>query len=164
MSHYVQPKQILKKGLSSKEYHLLEEWAPQTLQGYHISESSSTESTQPEKIPNTVHNPIHRRPKNRSSSMYEEWKIEATRNEMANEAISPAVKESGGYQPIGNVSSAPDGPAAASSDNVGGCTENMQDGVVAPALHGHRRPLGQNAQSKATSSKFDFYLIAIPPT
>lgn len=220
MSHTVQPKQILKKEVSTKEYNLLQEWAPQALQGYHHSESSSAASTQPEKMPNTVHDPIHRRPKNRSSSMYEEWKAQATRNEMTKEATMPAVKGIEGrpsaenispasdtavvsndkpgrpkvqssldeewrvqatcnetpneaiasaakakehHQATEDVSPAPDGSVIVVSDNDGKSPGTMSNGMVAPALHGHRRPLGQNAQSKATSSKFDFYLIAIPP-
>ncbi|KAH8424067.1 uncharacterized protein LDX57_001824 [Aspergillus melleus] len=87
MSHFAQPKQILKKDMSSKEFSLLEEWASQTLQGHHLPESSFPASTHPDQMAKTVHDPIHRRLKNRSSSLFEEWKAQAARNEMANETI-----------------------------------------------------------------------------
>ncbi|KAI9043707.1 uncharacterized protein KD926_003057 [Aspergillus affinis] len=147
MSHYTQPKQILKKEMSPEEYSLLEEWGPQTIQGCRYSEGSSTALAQLETMPNTVHEPFHRRLKNRSSSLFEEWKVQATRREMANEVIR--LKEDKKHQAVENAFLAPDA-AVALGDNFGGRNEKQDGAVAAVQLSANRFPNVQSSPNNAT--------------
>lgn len=157
MSHLVQPKQILKKEMSAKEHELLEEWAPQT-KGYHYPDSPSlTVSDQPEKMPNTVHDPVHRRAKNRSSSLFEEWKARASRPGAASEPTTPIENED--HAATKHVISASDVVAGVPDDNVGGGKGNTQNGVVAPVqVSGNRNHHVQSGPNGSIRSKSYLFL------
>ncbi|PTU21301.1 hypothetical protein P175DRAFT_0179692 [Aspergillus ochraceoroseus IBT 24754] len=97
MSRQCAPKEILKKELSSREYSLFEEWAPDTLKTY--SASIPPPATQTEDHQRQTISPVNvqgypnspRRMQMRSSSLFEEWKALALRgtDKLKTGSISP---------------------------------------------------------------------------
>ncbi|PYH82806.1 hypothetical protein BO82DRAFT_363893 [Aspergillus uvarum CBS 121591] len=83
----VQPKQILKRAPSQKEYEFLQEWAPETLMNYEVpSQPPQATPVKEQGMPN------HRHPRLRTSSLYEDWKAHAasSQGENANKECSPS--------------------------------------------------------------------------
>ncbi|KAA8646373.1 uncharacterized protein ATNIH1004_007803 [Aspergillus tanneri] len=152
MSAHTQPKQILKKGISYKEYSLLEEWAPQTLSEYHCSEGlPSAAQAQLEGAFTEVQNPIPRRSKNRSSSLYEEWKAQASRSATTSVSI-PVPAKAGGSQDTGteNVDPADGGvlgDSGALCTQTGEITERVQVGLPVQAH------VPENAQTNVATNR-----------
>ncbi|RAH85282.1 hypothetical protein BO86DRAFT_438695 [Aspergillus japonicus CBS 114.51] len=88
----VQPKQILKRAPSQKEYEFLQEWAPETLKNYELP-PQQTVFQPPQAAPvkeQGIHN--HRNPRLRTSSLYEDWKAHASssQGENANKECTPS--------------------------------------------------------------------------
>ncbi|GES61927.1 hypothetical protein BO71DRAFT_487919 [Aspergillus terreus] len=104
MSCHVLPKPTAKKKVSRKEYSLLEEWAPQTLNAYHCAESPKATLAGPsEALTTPERNPTRRR-KTRSSSMYEEWKSQALQSDGP---VKPATAPPEGEDKQGLVNKTP---------------------------------------------------------
>jgi hypothetical protein len=70
-----------KKEVSRKEYSMLEEWAPQTLNAYHCAESPTATLAGPNEALTTPERNPSRRRKTRSSSIYEELKSQALQSD-----------------------------------------------------------------------------------
>lgn len=70
-----------KKEVSRKEYSMLEEWAPQTLNAYHCAESPTATLAGPNEALTTPERNPSRRRRTRSSSIYEEWKSQALQSD-----------------------------------------------------------------------------------
>ncbi|RAH64182.1 uncharacterized protein BO66DRAFT_386026 [Aspergillus aculeatinus CBS 121060] len=88
----VQPKQILKRAPSQKEYEFLQEWAPETLKNYEVP-SQQTVLRPPQAAPVKEQGiPTHRHSRLRTSSLYEDWKAHAasSQGENANKECTPS--------------------------------------------------------------------------
>ncbi|OJK05050.1 hypothetical protein ASPACDRAFT_38618 [Aspergillus aculeatus ATCC 16872] len=88
----VQPKQILKRAPSQKEYEFLQEWAPETLKNYEVP-SQQTVFRPPQAAPVREQGiPTQRHPRLRTSSLYEDWKAHAasSQGENANKECTPS--------------------------------------------------------------------------
>ncbi|RAL09564.1 uncharacterized protein BO97DRAFT_167311 [Aspergillus homomorphus CBS 101889] len=88
----IQPKQILKRAPSQREYEFLQEWAPETLKNHEIPSQQNT--FQPHQAAPTsaqgMSNP--RQQKLRTSSLYEDWKAQATsQGENVHKECNPSV-------------------------------------------------------------------------
>ncbi|PYH45533.1 uncharacterized protein BP01DRAFT_43336 [Aspergillus saccharolyticus JOP 1030-1] len=91
----IQPKQILKRALSQKEYEFLQEWAPETLKNYEVpSQLKALEPPQAASF-DVQDVPSHRPLRLRTSSLYEDCKARATlQGENANEQCSLPIHAS----------------------------------------------------------------------
>ncbi|PWY80298.1 hypothetical protein BO94DRAFT_587756 [Aspergillus sclerotioniger CBS 115572] len=91
----ISPKQILKRELSQREYELLQEWAPETLKDYTLPKPNPPMNRLPQyqTVPSQLQGPSPRRSKVRSSSVYEEWKSQASHGRTVNETPTMAVSK-----------------------------------------------------------------------
>ncbi|PYH89461.1 hypothetical protein BO71DRAFT_487919 [Aspergillus ellipticus CBS 707.79] len=90
------PKQILKRELSLREYEHLEEWAPEMLKNYTLPKSilQKRALTQHNTVVSPPQDQSPRRSKARKSSLFEEWKSQASEsNDTNGVAITPVSKE-----------------------------------------------------------------------
>lgn len=136
------------KMVSQSEYSLLEEWAPQTIDDYSCARNDKPPAQEHQRDVQTLpmksqQNPSSRRTRQRSSSVFEEWKAQVSCDRVNTLSVEPRA-------PLGDVKPSdvnhPTSQAAQTSHAENEKTKDHTRVVVVKAITNNQKPSPKSAR------------------